>query len=54
LNNKEKVQDEACFQILRPLHENPELNQRELGEPAGFSLGAVNCGSSSLVDLALR
>jgi EPS-associated MarR family transcriptional regulator len=51
LNNKVKIQEEARFQILRLLHENPELTQRELGERVGVSLGAVNYCLKSLVEL---
>jgi EPS-associated MarR family transcriptional regulator len=51
LNNKTKIQEEARFQILRLLHENPELTQRELGERVGVSLGAVNYCLKSLVKL---
>ncbi len=51
LNNRAKIQEEARFQILRLLHENPELNQRELGERVGVSLGAVNYCLKSLVEL---
>ena len=51
MNNKAKIQDEARFQILRLLHDNPELNQRELSERVGVSLGAVNYCLKSLVEL---
>ena len=51
LNNAAKIQDEARFQILRLLHENPELNQRELSERVGVSLGAVNYCLKSLAEL---
>ncbi len=51
MNNKAKIKEEARFQILRLLHENPELNQRELGERVGVSLGAVNYCLKSLVEL---
>jgi EPS-associated MarR family transcriptional regulator len=51
LISKSKIQEEARFQILRLLHENPELNQRELGERVGVSLGAVNYCLKSLVEL---
>jgi EPS-associated MarR family transcriptional regulator len=51
LKNKTKIQDEARFQILRLLHENPDLTQRELGERVGVSLGAVNYCLKSLVKL---
>ena len=39
--------------ILRLLHENPELNQRELGERIGVSLGAVNYCRRSLLERGL-
>jgi EPS-associated MarR family transcriptional regulator len=42
MSNKTKIRDEARFQILRQLHENPQLSQRELGERVGIGLGAVN------------
>jgi EPS-associated MarR family transcriptional regulator len=51
MNTKAKIQEEAQFQILRLLHEDPELNQRELGERVGVSLGAVNYCLKSLIEL---
>jgi EPS-associated MarR family transcriptional regulator len=51
LNNRAKIQEEARFKILRLLHENPELTQRELGERVGVSLGAVNYCLKSLIKL---
>ncbi len=51
MNNRAKIQDEARFQILRLLHENADLTQRELGEQVGVSLGAVNYCLKSLVEL---
>jgi EPS-associated MarR family transcriptional regulator len=53
LNNKAKIQDEARFQILRLLHGNPELTQRELGERVGVSLGAVNYCLKALIERGL-
>ncbi len=53
VNNKTKVQEEARFQILRLLHENPELSQRELGERMGVSLGAVNYCLKALIERGL-
>jgi EPS-associated MarR family transcriptional regulator len=53
LNNKAKIQEEARFQILRLLHENPELTQRELGERVGVSLGAVNYCLKALIERGL-
>jgi DNA-binding Lrp family transcriptional regulator len=53
LNNKAKIQEEARFRILRLLHENLALTQRELGERVGVSLGAVNCRLRALIDRGL-
>lgn len=53
LNNREKIQEEARFKILRLLHENPELTQRELGEQVGISLGAVNYCLRALIGRGL-
>jgi EPS-associated MarR family transcriptional regulator len=53
VNNKSVIRDEARFRILRLLHENPSLTQRELGTMAGVSLGAVNYCLRALVDRGL-
>jgi len=53
LNNREKIQEEARFKILRLLHDNPELTQRELGERVGISLGAVNYSLRALIERGL-
>ena len=53
MNNREKIQEEARFKILRLLHENPELTQRELGERVGLSLGAVNYSLRALIERGL-
>ena len=53
MKNKAKIQEEARFKILRLLHENPELTQRELGERVGISLGAVNYCLRALIERGL-
>jgi EPS-associated MarR family transcriptional regulator len=53
LNKKAKIQEEARFKILRLLHENPELTQRELGEQVGVSLGAINYCLRALIERGL-
>ncbi len=53
MNNRAKIQEEARFKILRLLHENPELTQRELGEQVGISLGAVNYCLRALIERGL-
>jgi len=53
LNHRAKIQEEARFQILRLLHEDPSLNQRELSERLGVSLGAVNYCLKALIERGL-
>jgi EPS-associated MarR family transcriptional regulator len=53
MNSKAKIQEEARFKILRLLHENPELTQRDLGERAGISLGAANYCLRALIERGL-
>ena len=53
MNNRAKIQEEARFKILRLLHENSELTQRELGEQVGISLGAVNYCLRALIERGL-
>lgn len=53
LNNRAKIQEEARFKILRLLHGNPALTQRELGERVGISLGAVNYCLRALIERGL-
>lgn len=53
MKNRVKIQEEARFKILRLLHENPELTQRELGQQVGISLGAVNYCLRALIERGL-
>jgi EPS-associated MarR family transcriptional regulator len=53
LNKRERIQEEARFKILRLLHANSELTQRELGERVGISLGAVNYCLRALIERGL-
>ena len=53
MNNKAKIQEEARFQILRLLCEDPSLSQRDLGERVGVSLGAVNYCLKALIERGL-
>ena len=50
IKTKSIIREEAHFQILRLLHENPELTQRELGERVGVSLVSVNFCLRALID----
>jgi EPS-associated MarR family transcriptional regulator len=53
LNNKAKIKEEARFKILRLLHDDPRLSQRELGQRVGVSLGAVNYCLKALIERGL-
>lgn len=38
----DKAQDEALFALLRVIHEDPSLSQRDLSRKLGISLGKTN------------
>lgn len=41
-SQRERLQADMRFRVLRLLEDNPELSQRELSRELGVSLGAVN------------
>ncbi|MDN4576460.1 MarR family EPS-associated transcriptional regulator [Pandoraea cepalis] len=45
-----KTQEDTYFRVLRILHENPDLTQRELAERLGVSVGGVNYCLKALMD----
>lgn len=47
---QEQFRDEVQLQVLRRLHESPELSQRGLARELGVSLGSVNHCFKALVD----
>ena len=47
---QEQFRDEVQLQVLRRLHESPELSQRGLAKELGVSLGSVNHCFKALVD----
>lgn len=49
LKKRLKNSGEAEFQVLRHLDGNPTLSQRQIGERAGISLGAVNYSLKALI-----
>lgn len=53
LKSRARIQEEARFKILRLLHDNPKLSQRDLGQLVGISLGAVNYCLRALIDRGL-
>jgi EPS-associated MarR family transcriptional regulator len=48
-----RAQDEIRFQVLRALEQQPDLNQRQLAEQLGVSLGKANYLLRALVDKGL-
>ena len=36
------IQEDTYFRVMRILHENPDLTQRELAKALGISLGGLN------------
>ncbi|MBW7922706.1 MAG: MarR family EPS-associated transcriptional regulator [Rubellimicrobium sp.] len=51
--SRQALRDETRFRILRLLHENPELSQRELARALGVSTGGVHYALRALVDKGL-
>jgi EPS-associated MarR family transcriptional regulator len=47
------VQEDVRFRVLRLLHDNPELSQRDLAEAVGISNGSAHYLLSALLDKGL-
>jgi EPS-associated MarR family transcriptional regulator len=43
-------QEETYFRVMRILHNNPDLTQRELAQKLGISLGGLNFCLNALID----
>lgn len=50
---RSKVQEDVRFRVLRLLHDNPELSQRELAQAVGISNGSTHYLLSALLDKGL-
>jgi EPS-associated MarR family transcriptional regulator len=50
---RSKVQEDVRFRVLRLLHENPELSQRDLADAVGISNGSAHYLLSALLDKGL-
>ena len=50
MNPKLSSQDEIQLKVLRKLHEQPDLSQRNLAKELGVSLGGVNYCFKALID----
>ena len=50
---RSKIREDVRFRVLRLLHDNPELSQRELAAAVGISNGSANYLLSALLDRGL-
>jgi EPS-associated MarR family transcriptional regulator len=48
-----KLQEDTYFRVMRILQENPDLNQRELAEKLGISVGGLNYCLKALMEKGL-
>lgn len=44
-----EFQEDIQFQVLRRLHDRPDLSQRKLAQELGISLGSINYGLQALM-----
>jgi EPS-associated MarR family transcriptional regulator len=50
---RDRKREDAHFRILRLLHENPEMSQRDLARAVGVSTGAIHYVLAALVEKGL-
>jgi len=53
VGQRSKTQEDVRFRVLRLLHENPEMSQRDLADAAGISLGSANYVLNALIEKGL-
>lgn len=53
MTHKDRVHDEAQFQVLRLLQNNPKMTQRQLAGELRVSLGKTNYCLTALIDKGL-
>lgn len=49
-NRRDEFQQVLQFQVLRRLHDNPDLSQRTLAKELGISLGSINYCFQALME----
>lgn len=52
-SERSKVQEDLRFRVLRLLHDNPELSQRDLAQAVGISYGSAHYLLNALLDKGL-
>ena len=49
-NRRDEFQEDIQFQVMRRLHDSPELSQRTLAKELGISLGSINYCFQALME----
>lgn len=52
-SKRTKLQEDTRFRVLRLLHENPEMSQRELAAAVGVSVGGMHYVLNAMIDKGL-
>ena len=52
-SKRSKLQEDTHFRVLRLLHGNPEMSQRDLAEAVGISVGGTHYVLSALLEKGL-
>ena len=50
INRRTSLQEDIQFQVLRRLHETPDVSQRTLAKELGISLGSINFCFQALME----
>ena len=53
MGGQDKLREDAHFRILRLLHDNPEMSQRDLARAVGVSTGGIHYALGALVEKGL-
>ena len=49
-NRRDEFQEDIQFQVMRRLHDSPDLSQRTLAKELGISLGSINYCFQALME----
>lgn len=52
-SQRNKIREDVRFRIMRILHENPEISQRELASAVGISVGSAHYVISAMLETGL-
>ncbi len=52
-SKRSKLREDIYFRVLRHLHDNPEMSQRELAESVGVSVGGMHYVLNALIEKGL-